>query len=50
MAVSTRKKVGEQEESYERAQSVPYGIERNSASDVENILAKKFINQVQYRH
>lgn len=40
-----KKKVGEQEESYERAQSVPYGIERNSASDVENILAKKFINQ-----
>ncbi|KAL5250616.1 hypothetical protein ACHWQZ_G016373 [Mnemiopsis leidyi] len=41
-----RKKVPDQKESYERAQSVPYGIEKSSlSSDVENVLAKKFVNQ-----
>ena len=43
----SRKKVPDQKESYERAQSVPYGIEKSSlSSDVENVLAKKFVNQV----
>lgn len=45
--ITPRKKITDDKESYERAQSVPYGMEKNGVSStVENILAKKFTNQV----